>query len=248
MKKYIVSGAALLLGALASPAYCTTVILAFSYIPTPPGTGTITYTPSGSAGINPATLNSFTGIPFDNVMISGDPIAGDNSSGGFAFTSSGSAFAFTPSSGPLTNSGSFTTASGTASGSLFSLTGLSYTAYTTNSLSNIEVGFSNTVSTTGTVSASLETALGLTGPLTITLVQDAFCGSTPPGSYPQATGMACAAGYNASNGSSAGGVDSQYLEVSISTTTTTPEPETSLMLGIGLVAVGSLARKRRQKA
>jgi hypothetical protein len=99
--------------------------------------------------------------------------------------------------------------------------------------------------------ASFLTALGITGPATVTLVQDTLCQSPPGGTYPITTGMACAAGYNASNGNSAGGVDSQYLEVRIDTTPapppSTPEPATSLMLGVGLVAVGSLARKRRQK-
>jgi hypothetical protein len=241
MKKYIVSGAALLLGALASPAYCTTIVLSFSYIPTPSGAGTITYTPTGSAGINPATINSFLNIPFDSVTVSGGADAGT-----YSFTSSGTAFAFTPATGPLTNTGSFTTAGGTASGTLLSLTGVTYSAYTTNSLSNIEVGF--TGNTGGTINSSLEAALGLTGPVTISLVQDTLCEAPPGGAYPVNTGLACAAGYNASNGNSAGGVDSQYLEVSISTTTVaSPEPQSSLLLGLGLVAFGSLARKNRQK-
>jgi hypothetical protein len=154
----------------------------------------------------------------------------------------------------LTNTGSFIDASTvSASSAMLTISGLTYTAYTTNTFANIEVGFSdNTPTTAGTISASLEAALGLTGPVsgyTVTLVQDPFCSSTPPGSYPgtpaPAIGMACAAGYNASNGSSAGGVDSQYLEVSI--TSAVPEPQSSLLLGCALVAVGSLARKRRQK-
>jgi len=252
MKKYIFSGAALLLGALASPAYCITINLAFSYIPTPPGTGTITYTPPAmSGGINNVPLITFTNIPFDSVTVSGDTaVMADN--GTFSFTSSGTAFAATPGTNPgmtsLTNTGSFLT----ASGPLFSISGLSYTAYTTNSLSNVEVGFSDTTTTTGTISSSLEAALGLTGPVsgyTVTLVQDSFCSSTPPGSFPAppapAVGMACAAGYNAQSGSSINSVDSQYLEVSI--TSAVPEPQTSLLLGCALVAVGSLARKRRQK-
>jgi hypothetical protein len=247
MKKYIVSGAALLLGALASPAYCTTVILAFSYIPTPPGTGTITYTPTGSAGVNPATLDSFLNIPFNSVTASGGIFGAGTT---YTFTSSGTAFDFVGAvasgavgAGPLTNTGSFTTPDGTATGTLVSLTGDTVTAYTTNSLANIEVGFSN--NTGGTINASLEAALGLTGAVTVSLVQDVNCEAPPGGAYPVLTGMACAAGYNASNGSSAGGVDSQYLEVSI--TSAVPEPQSSLLLGCALVAVGSLARKRRQK-
>jgi hypothetical protein len=254
MKKYIISGAALLLGVLASPGYCTTIILTFSYVPTPPGTGTITYSTTGSAGITPATLDSFANIPFNTVNVDSGPDVGT-----YAFSSSGTAFDFatgggvfngTVGTGPLTNTGSFFgTTSPSPTPVMINLSNVIVTAYTTNSLANIEVGFSDSSSpsaTTGTINTSLETALGLgTGPVTVSLVQDTNCEAPPGGAYPVLTGMACAAGYNASNGSSAGGVDSQYLEVSI--TSAVPEPQTSLLLGCALVAVGSLARKRRQK-
>ena len=245
MKKYILSGAAtLLLSALATPGYCTTIVLTFT--DTTPGPGTITYTPpANSGGINNVPLLSFTGIPFDTVNVSGGADAGT-----YSFTSSGSGFSFVTPTGPLTESGSFTTAAGTASGTLITANGLTVTSYSTNSLANIEVGFSSPSSVS--INSALETALGLSGPVTVTLNQDPYCGTTPPGPgvYPQQTGWACAAGYNAQSGS-AGGVDSQYLQVTVSTTTapspSVPEPQTSLLLGFGLVAVGSVARKRRQK-
>jgi hypothetical protein len=112
-------------------------------------------------------------------------------------------------------------------------------------LANIEVGFSDSTTTTGTINTALEMALGLTGAVTVSLVQDTNCENPPGGTYPLLTGMACAAGYNAQSGSSINSVDSQYLEVSI--TSAVPEPQTSLLLGCALVVVGSLARKRRQK-
>ena len=136
MRKYILLGGALLMGVLASPGYCATIILTFT--DTPPGPDTITYTqPANSGGINNVPLLSFTNLPFNTVNISGDTIAADN--GNFSFTSTGSGFSFVVPGGPLANTGTFTTSSGT----LITANSLTVTSYTTNSPANIEAGFSN---------------------------------------------------------------------------------------------------------
>jgi hypothetical protein len=185
---------------------------------------------------------TFTNIPFNTVVVAGDPIAALN--GTYVFTSSGSGYSFDTGTHTLTNTGSFTLGGNTASGQLITMTNPSVLAYTTNGDIDAEVGFSNSATSTVTILAALLTDLGISGPYTATLVQDAHCLSTAPGTYPNPSpGMACAAGYGPNPLSRS--VDSQYLEVSI-TTGTVPEPGSALMLGLGLLAIGGgLVRRRR---
>jgi hypothetical protein len=269
MKKYIFSGAALLMGALASPGYSATIILNFDgnangNVNGVPCSTTVTpfscisITGKGAAlsppGVNPqfaATLGVFGNIIFNELTVSGDPTAALN--GVFAFNSSGTGFTYSGTN--LTSNGSVT--SGALSGTTINVTDATPTVVATvdSGFTEAPVYFANgTVSLSG----SLLAALGVTGPFTATLGSDGGTGigtgcNYPEGARdPQTTGPAagsfaggCAAGFG--NGGSTFGAESQYLEVVISTTTATPEAATSLMLGLGLVAVGSLARERCQK-
>jgi hypothetical protein len=265
MKKYIVSGAALLLGTLASPSYCTSITLNFDaegsgmvcsttvqpYCITNSGVGAPL--PDGTPPEFSTTLGLFGNIPFTEITVSGDPGTNGGAATVFAFTSSGTAFAY--SGGTLTNTGTIT--NGVLSGISGQL--ITDTAPTVVATVSSNETLAPTYFADGTVAvaSSLLAALGI-DPSSY----QAWLGSdgAPAGGQcnypegardPQTLGPlagsfagGCAVGFG--NGSTVFDAESQYLEVVISSTAT-PEPQTSLLLGFALVTVGSLARKRRSQ-
>jgi hypothetical protein len=70
--------------------------------------------------INPISLSTFTNIPFNNVVVSGDTIA-PSDNGTFTFASTGSGYSFNTSTGVVTNAGTVTIGANTASGALVTI-------------------------------------------------------------------------------------------------------------------------------
>ena len=262
MKYYPFSGAAALaLSALAAPAYCTTIILNFdanaynlvcatSMAPYScigvSGQGA-PLSPSGNPPQFATTLNSFGNIGFNEVTITGDPSIGGGAATTFAFASSGSAFAYSGTT--LTDTGTIT--SGALSGISGTLvTDLAPVVVATEGGGVAPVYFANG---TVTVASSLLTALGLNpSSYTASLGSDGACNYPEGTPNPQTTGPlagsyagGCALGFGPNDADL--NAQGQYLEVVISSvnTSSSPEPETSLLLGFALIAVASLARKRR---
>ena len=264
MKNYLFSGAAaFVLSALATPGYCTTIILNFDanaynlvcstsaapYSCIGVGGQGVPLSPTGNPPQFATTLSSFGNIAFNEVTITGDPSIGGGAALTFAFTSSGSAFAYVGTT--LTNTGSI------SSGPLNGISGTLVTDLTPAVVAT-EGGGADPVyfaNGTVTVASSLLTALGFSpGSYTASLGSDAACNYPEGSPNSQTTGPlagayagGCAIGFGPNDADL--NAQAQYLEVIISSvnTSASPEPETSLLLGAALVAVASLAGKRRNR-
>jgi len=270
MKKYILSGAAaLLLSALATPGYCTTIVLNFDANASGPngipcsttvmpfscigvGGQGAALSPAGSPAQFATTLSSFGNIVFNEVTVTGDSAINGGAATSFAFTSTGSDFAYSGTT--LTNTGTIT------AGPLSGVSGTLITDSTPTVVATQGGGFAPVYFADGTVTvaSSLLNALGLSpGSYTAWLGSDAGSGGGTGCNYPEGArdpqtmgplagtyAGGCAVGFGPNNTDL--NAESQYLEVVISSVAS-PEPESSLLLGFGLVAVGSLARKTRRK-